>query len=190
MIKLFPQVSQVVRPLQVKSRVIKALFDLYPPFKERLDRQKHNSVDLDSLKGYTFQLFWNSTDRGRSNPQNKTVMTYNMLLKRRKQSLGRRLSVLLAASEGQQFMSMLRGIAGNIILIQRLQATSIRQLYSTTWERRWLTIQRKILPSCKSQPTFLMYKVFPKRWVCNSSTLNSTHPGVSKQTACIDIQLR
>jgi len=79
------KVSRVVRPLQVKRHVVKALYEIYPPFKERLDRQRHNSVDLDQICGYTFKFFWNNNDRNLSNlpATAKGVMTYNVLLNRR-----------------------------------------------------------------------------------------------------------
>lgn len=52
------QVSCVIRPLGVKYHVIRALFKIYPPFKEMLERQKLNSIDFDFLIGYKCSKFW------------------------------------------------------------------------------------------------------------------------------------
>lgn len=67
--------SRVVRPLGVKYHVIRALFKIYSPFQEVLDRQKLNSVDFDVLKGYKCSSFW------LANPA-KSIFIFNLLLER------------------------------------------------------------------------------------------------------------
>merc|ERR1712228_321964 len=71
----------VVRPFQVKYHVVRALFTIYPPFKDALDRQKLNSVDLDQLKGYRPALCWRRFDECPHEPK-EGVFFHNLLLKR------------------------------------------------------------------------------------------------------------
>jgi len=71
------RVSLVVRPFQVKYHVIRALFTIYPPFKESLDRQKLNSVDFDELRGYRPVTCWRP-----GNQLKDGVFLHNILLKK------------------------------------------------------------------------------------------------------------